>query len=76
MFVFLFSGGSESVNTFSKDLRRIPVFKDDGFEDLVNVIAVEDIRQGLILILSSLVTIFLNATDLSLSFFFWWLNCL
>lgn len=38
------SGGSESVNTFSKDLRRIPVFKDDGFEDLVNVIAVEDIR--------------------------------
>ncbi|CAH8382595.1 unnamed protein product [Eruca vesicaria subsp. sativa] len=41
------SGGSESVNSFSKDLRRIPFFKDDGFEDLVEVIAVNDIRQGL-----------------------------
>ncbi|WZZ40929.1 hypothetical protein YC2023_037188 [Brassica napus] len=29
------SGGSESANIFSNDLRRIPVFKDDGFEDLV-----------------------------------------
>ncbi|CAA7032891.1 unnamed protein product [Microthlaspi erraticum] len=33
------SGGSESVNIFSKELRRIPVFKDDGYEDLVEVIA-------------------------------------
>ncbi|KAG2331826.1 hypothetical protein Bca52824_003006 [Brassica carinata] len=38
------SGCSESVSIFSKDLRRIPVFKDDGFEDLVDVIALEDIR--------------------------------
>uniref|UniRef100_A0A1J3E5Q6 Topless-related protein 4 n=1 Tax=Noccaea caerulescens TaxID=107243 RepID=A0A1J3E5Q6_NOCCA len=36
------SGGSESVNVFSKELRGIPVFKDDGYEDLVEVIA--DIR--------------------------------
>ncbi|VVB08991.1 unnamed protein product [Arabis nemorensis] len=40
-------GGSESVNIFSKDLRRITVFKDDGFDDLVEVIDIEDIRQGL-----------------------------
>lgn len=38
------SGGSESANIFSNDLRRIPVFKDDGFEDLVEVIAVDDLR--------------------------------
>lgn len=44
--MFCRSGGSESVNIFSKDLRRLPVFKDDGFDDLVEVIAVEDIRQG------------------------------
>ncbi|KAF3510555.1 hypothetical protein F2Q69_00002477 [Brassica cretica] len=31
------SGGSESANIFSNDLRRIPVFKDDGFEDLVEL---------------------------------------
>ncbi|XP_006405207.2 topless-related protein 4 isoform X2 [Eutrema salsugineum] len=37
-------GGSESVNIFSKDLRQIPVFKDDSFDDLVEVIAPEDIR--------------------------------
>ncbi|XP_010429533.1 PREDICTED: protein TPR3-like isoform X1 [Camelina sativa] len=30
-------GGSESVNTFSKDLRRIPVLKDDSFDDLVEI---------------------------------------
>ncbi|CAN7008492.1 unnamed protein product [Brassica rapa subsp. trilocularis] len=42
------SGGSESANIFSNDLRRIPVFKDDGFEDLVEVIAVDDLRQGLL----------------------------
>lgn len=47
--VFCRSGGSESANIFSNDLRRIPVFKDDGFEDLVEVIAVDDLRQGLIL---------------------------
>ncbi|CAH2060995.1 unnamed protein product [Thlaspi arvense] len=41
------SGGSESVDIFSKDLRRIPIFKDDGFDDLVEVISVEDIRQEL-----------------------------
>ncbi|XP_010417309.1 PREDICTED: topless-related protein 1 isoform X2 [Camelina sativa] len=35
-------GGSESVNIFSKDLRRIPVLKDDSFDDLVEVISVDD----------------------------------
>ncbi|KFK32580.1 hypothetical protein AALP_AA6G261800 [Arabis alpina] len=35
------SGGSD---IFFKDLRRIRIFKDDGFEDLVDVIDVEDIR--------------------------------
>ncbi|KAG7572182.1 LIS1 homology motif [Arabidopsis suecica] len=38
------SGGSEAVNIFSKDLRRIPVLKDDSFDDLVEVIAVDDMR--------------------------------
>ncbi|CAN8284248.1 unnamed protein product [Cochlearia groenlandica] len=38
------SGGSESAKIFYRDMRRIPVFKDDGFSDLVNVISVEDIR--------------------------------
>lgn len=33
------------MNVFSKELRGIPVFRDDGYEDLVEVIA--DIRQGL-----------------------------
>ncbi|XP_010525950.1 PREDICTED: topless-related protein 4 isoform X2 [Tarenaya hassleriana] len=38
------SDGSESVNILWKDLRRIPVFPDDGFDDLVEMIALEDIR--------------------------------
>ncbi|KAL1214666.1 Topless-related protein 4 [Cardamine amara subsp. amara] len=38
------SGSSESVNIFYKDLRRIPVLKDDSFNDLVEVIAVDDMR--------------------------------
>ncbi|KAL9300656.1 putative transcription factor WD40-like family [Arabidopsis thaliana] len=38
------SGGSEAVKIFSKDLRRIPVLKDDSFDDLVEVIAVDDMR--------------------------------
>jgi periodic tryptophan protein 2 len=50
--MFCRSGGSEAVKIFSKDLRRIPVLKDDSFDDLVEVIAVDDMRQGLRYIIS------------------------